>query len=84
MLLWAGALTLFLTVVDRLSVGGSFPLAAMLLSLFLYGLMSFFLFPLAWKVKDPAVSLACNVMGSLGSLAVVSFATAFLRAVFAF
>lgn len=79
MLLWSAGITVFLTLTDRLSVAGD---TVNLLTLLLYALMSFFLLPLAWKLKDPAVSLACNVMGTLGALAMVNFTSAFLRTCF--
>jgi hypothetical protein len=78
MLLLAAAVTLFLAAVDGVAVAGARPFPGMLLSLVLYALMSFTLLPVAWKMKNPAVSLGCNVMGTLGALAVVDFTMNFL------
>jgi hypothetical protein len=80
MLLWAGGITLFLTLADNLEQIGT--LSVLLLTLALYALMSFFLFPLAWKLKNPAVSLACNVAGTYGAFAVVNLTIHFLSSNF--
>lgn len=78
MLLQATAITLFLTVADKLTVAGDLPLSAILLTLLLYALMSFILLPVAWKMKNPAVSLGCNVMGTMGAFAMVNFTIIYL------
>lgn len=83
MLLWAGAISVILTVADKLIFAGIVSFHAVLLTFLLYALMSVFLLSLAWKLQDPAVSLACNVMGTLGAFAVINFMTTFLKAVFA-
>jgi len=52
MLLWAAGITAILTLVDKVSVAGNLAAPAIVLTLALYGLMSFTLLPLAWKVKN--------------------------------
>jgi hypothetical protein len=78
MLIWATAISVILTVIDEVAVAAIPTYPSILVSMLLYAMMSFFLFPLAWKMKNIAVSLACNVMGSLGSLAVVNFTMIYL------
>jgi hypothetical protein len=78
MLVQAAAITLFLTAVDQLTLAGNFPIPAILLTLLLYALMSFILLSVAWKMKNPAVSLGCNVMGTMGAFAIVNFTMDFL------
>lgn len=77
MLLCAAAISIFLTLADNLVAAGT--VSVLVLTLLLYALMSFFLLPLAWKVKSPAVSMACNVAGTYGAFAVVSFTIDFLK-----
>lgn len=79
MLLSSAAIAVFLTVTDKLTVSADLALVDILLTLLLYAMMSFLLLPIAWKLKDPAVSLACNVTGTLGALAVVNFTMDFIR-----
>lgn len=82
MLTQATAITLFLTAVDKVTVAVQLATPGILLTLLLYGLMSFILLTVAWKMKNPAVSLGCNVMGTLGAFAIVNFAIDFARTVF--
>ncbi len=79
MLLWAAGITVVLTLVDKLSVAGNLAAPAIMLTLVLYGLMSFTLLPLAWKAKKPALSLALNLAGMIGAFAGVNFTMDFLR-----
>ncbi|HJV33690.1 hypothetical protein [Geomonas sp.] len=80
MLLWAAGISIFLTAADNLEEMGT--LSVLLLTLTVYALMSFFLIPLAWKLKNPAVSMACNVAGTYGAFAVVNLTIDFLRSNF--
>lgn len=82
MLLQAASITVFLTVVDSFTVAANLRFSATLLTLLLYALMSFTLFPLAWKVKNRWFTLACNVTGMLGALAGVNFTMDLLRGLF--
>jgi hypothetical protein len=77
MLVQAAAITVFLTVVDGTTAGDR-ALPAQLLTLLLYALMSFTLLSVAWKLRNPAVSLACNVAGTLGAFAIVNFTIEFI------
>ena len=77
MLLWTVGITVFLTLVDELVMAKDVSSARLLLSLVLYLLMSFLLVPLAWKLKNPAVSMACNVMGTWCSFFAVNVAVNF-------
>ncbi|HBG04461.1 MAG: hypothetical protein A2075_03385 [Geobacteraceae bacterium GWC2_58_44] len=79
MLLRAAGITVFLTVADKFSVASNLALPAILLTLLLYALMSFILLPLAWKLKNTAVSVICNVIGVLGAFAGVNFTMDLLR-----
>jgi len=79
MLLRAAGLTLFLTLMDKISVASNLPLPAILLTLLLYGLMSFTLLPLAWKFRNTKMSVLPNIMGMLGAFAGVNFTMDFLR-----
>jgi hypothetical protein len=79
MLLWAAGIAVVLTLVDKVSVASRLPVSALLLTLALYGLMSFTLFPLAWKAKNPKLPVVLNVMGMIGAFAGVNFAMDFLR-----
>lgn len=79
MLLRAAGIALILTVMDRFSVAGNLRLSALLLTLVLYLLMSLILIPVAWKLKNRWVSLACNLAGMLGALAGVNFAMDLIR-----
>lgn len=78
-LLRAAGITVFLTLVDKVSVASNLAFPAILLTLLLYALMSFILMPVAWKFRNSAVSVACNVMGILGAFAGVNFTMDFLR-----
>ena len=79
MLLWTAGVTLSLTLVDKVSVASNLPIQTILLTLVLYGLMSFILIPLAWKIKNTALSVALNLMGMIGSFAGVNFTMDFIR-----
>jgi len=79
MLLWAAGITVALTLVDKVSVAGNLPVPAILLTLVLYGLMSFTLLPLAWKVKKSTLSVVLNLMGMVGAFAGVNFTMDFIR-----
>lgn len=79
MLLWAAGISVVLTLVDKMTVAGNLPIQAILLTLVLYGLMSFTLMPLAWKVKKPALSVVLNLVGMIGAFAGVNFTMDFLR-----
>jgi hypothetical protein len=84
MLLSAAGVTLLLTVIDKFSVAANLALPAILLTLLLYALMSFILFPIAWKLRNGAVSVIFNVIGMLGAFAGVNFVMDFLRGVLQF
>lgn len=79
MLLWAAGITVVLTLVDKVSVASRLPVSALLLTLALYGLMSFTLFPLAWKVNNMKLSVVLNLVGMVGAFAGVNFTMDFLR-----
>lgn len=79
MLLWAAGITVVLTLVDKVSVASRLPVSALLLTLALYGLMSFTLFPLAWKAKKLKLSVLLNVVGMIGAFAGVNFTMDFVR-----
>lgn len=79
MLLHAVGITLFLTLVDKVSVASNLDLRAIALTLALYGLMSFTLLPLAWKVRNTAFGIALNLFGALGAFAGINFTMDFLR-----
>jgi hypothetical protein len=80
MLSWSAGITVFLTVTDQVASHLAFP--SIVLTMLLYAMMSFMLLSIAWKVRHPAVSLACNVMGTLGAFAVVNFTILFLSGSF--
>lgn len=84
MLLRAAAITILLTAADKVSVASNLALPAIVLTLLLYALMSFTLLPIAWKLKNRWVSLACNVTGMLGALAGVNFTMDLLRGLWPF
>lgn len=79
MLLWAAGITVVLTVADKATVADNLALPAILLTLLLYGLMSFTLLPLAWKVKNGKLSAALNLAGMIGAFAGVNFTMDFIR-----
>lgn len=79
MLLWAAGIAVALTLADKVSVAGNLPVSALLLTLILYGLMSFTLLPLAWKVKKSTFSMVLNLVGMIGAFAGVNFTMDFLR-----
>ena len=79
MLLWAAGITVLLTLVDKVSVASNLKVQAILLTLVLYGLMSFTLFPLAWKVKNTALSVTLNLIGMIGAFAGVNFTMDVIR-----
>lgn len=79
MLLWAAGITVFLTLVDKFSVAGNLAAPAILLTLLLYGLMSFILIPLAWKTRGAKLTPVLNVAGILGAFAGVNFSMDFIR-----
>ena len=84
LLLWASGITVFLTLADKVSVASNLEFPAILLTLFLYAVMSFSLLPVAWKLKNSAVSLVFNLMGMLGAFAGVNFTMDFLRGLLPF
>jgi hypothetical protein len=79
MLLWAAGVTVVLTLADKVSVASNLAFPAILLTLALYGLMSFTLLPLAWKVKKTTLSVILNLVGMIGAFAGVNFTMDFLR-----
>jgi hypothetical protein len=79
MLLWAAGITVVLTLADKVSVADRLPVTAILLTLALYGLMSFTLLPLAWKAKKTKLSVVLNLVGMIGAFAGVNFTMDFLR-----
>jgi len=79
MLLWATGITVFLALVDKVSVASNLATPAILLTLVLYGLMSFTLLPLAWKLKKTSLSVVLNLAGLVGAFAGVNFTMDFLR-----
>lgn len=79
MLLWAAGIAAALTLVDKVSVASNLATPAILLTLALYGLMSFILIPFAWKVKNAALSMSLNLTGMIGAFAGVNFTMDFLR-----
>lgn len=79
MLLWAAGITVVLTLADKVSVASNLALPALLLTLVLYGLMSFTLLPLAWKMKKTALSVVLNLAGMIGAFAGVNFTMDFIR-----
>jgi small neutral amino acid transporter SnatA (MarC family) len=84
MLLRAGGITLLLTLVDKLSVANNLAFPAIALTLVLYAAMSFTLLPLAWKLKNTALSVVLNIMGMLGALFGVNFTMDFIRGLLPF
>lgn len=82
MLLWSCGITIFLTVSDKISVISNLKTSAVLLTFFLYALMSFILLPLAWKLKTPKLSYALNFLGTVGAFAGVNFIMDFIRGFF--
>lgn len=79
MLLWAAGIAAGLTLADKVSVASNLATPAILLTLVLYGLMSFTLLPLAWKVKKTGLSVFLNLLGMLGAFAGVNFTMDVLR-----
>lgn len=79
MLLRAAGVTGVLTLVDKVSVASNLAPPAILLTLILYGAMSFTLLPLAWKVKNTVFSTALNVAGVVGAFAGVNFTLDVIR-----
>ena len=84
MLLWAAGIAVTLTLVDKVSVASNLATPAILLTLALYGLMSFILLPFAWKVKNTKLSRSLNLMGMIGAFAGVNFTMDLLRGFFPF
>jgi hypothetical protein len=80
MLLWAAGITVILTLVDKVCIASNLAVQAILLTFVLYGVMSFILFPLAWKVKKATLSVVLNMAGVIGAFAGVNFTMDFLRA----
>lgn len=78
MLLWAAGISVFLTLADGVTGSAGTHYFPILLSMFLYTLMSFLLLPIAWKMRNPAVSMACNLAGTLGAFAMVHFTMEFI------
>lgn len=83
MLLCAAGVSLFLTLVDDFIITDPQRASVLALSLVLYSLMSFFLMPVAWKVRNAAVSVACYVAGSYGAYAIVHFWVEYLGGAYA-
>jgi hypothetical protein len=79
MLMWASGITVFLTLVDKMSVASNLPVPALVLTLVLYGVMSFTLLSIAWKVKKAKLSMFLNLLGMIGAFAGVNFTMDFLR-----
>ena len=79
MLLWAAGITVVLTLADKVSVASNLAVPAILLTLVLYGLMTFALLPLAWKVKKTSLSVVLNLVGMIGAFAGVNFTMDFIR-----
>ena len=79
MLLWAAGITAVLTLVDKVSVASNLATPAILLTLVLYGVMSFTLLPFAWKMKEAKISMVLNLVGIIGAFAGVNFTMDFLR-----
>jgi hypothetical protein len=79
MLLRAAGIIAALTLADKVSVASNLAFPAILLTLVLYGLMSFTLLPLAWKVKNSTLSMVLNLTGMIGAFAGVNFTMDFLR-----
>ncbi|MGB9080562.1 MAG: hypothetical protein WCD00_04630 [Desulfuromonadaceae bacterium] len=79
LLLWAAGITVILTLVDKASVAGNLATPAIILTLVLYGVMSFTLLPLAWKVKNKTLSVVLNLAGMIGAFAGVNFTMDLLR-----
>jgi hypothetical protein len=80
MLARAAAVALLLTLADKVSVAANLPwYPALPLTLLLYALMSFTLFPIAWKVRSTGLSLSLCFFGTLGAFAGVNFTMDFLR-----
>jgi hypothetical protein len=79
MLLWAAGITVILTLVDKASVASNLATLAIFLTLALYGLMSFTLLPLAWKVKNTTLSVVLNLAGMIGAFAGVNFTMDVIR-----
>jgi hypothetical protein len=84
MLLRAAGITIFLTLADRVSVASNLAFPAILLTLLLYAAMSFTLLPIAWKLKNPVLSLVLNLFGMLGAFAGVNFTMDFVRGLLPF
>ena len=84
MLLRAAGIAVVLTLADKVSVASNLAFPAILLTLLLYALMSFILLPIAWKLKNAAVSALCNLIGLLGAFALVNFVMDFLRGLLPF
>jgi hypothetical protein len=84
MLLRAAGITLFLTLVDKLSLASNLAFPAIALTLVLYALMSFTLLPLAWKLRNLTLSVVLNLMGMLGASVGVNFTMDFLRGLLPF
>ena len=72
MLLWTAGMTVVLTVMDKVSVASNLAAPAIVLTLVLYGLMSFTLIPLAWTARNATFSRVVNVVGVLGAFAGVN------------
>jgi hypothetical protein len=72
-LLWAAGIAVVLTLADKVSVASNLSESAIALTLFLYGLMSFTLLPLGWKLKKAPLAMLLNLMGVLGAFAGVNF-----------
>lgn len=81
MLMWAAGVTAVLTLVDKMSVAGNLPASAITLTLALYGMMSFTLFFLAWRIRKKTLCTVFNLVGMIGAFAGVNFTMDVLRGV---
>ena len=79
MMISAAGITIFLTLVDVVSVASNLAYPAIVLTLVLYTLTSFILIPLAWKVNNSVLSVVLNLAGMVGACAGVNFTMDFIR-----
>ena len=62
-----------------MSVAGNLAAPEIVLTFALYGLMSFTLLPLVWKVKNTTLFVVLNLVGLIGAFAGINFTMDFLR-----
>jgi len=84
MLLWAAGITVFLALIDKVSVASNLATQAIVLTLVLYVLMSFTLIPIAWKVNNKTFSMVLNLIGMIGAFVGVNFTMDVLRGLMPF